>query len=125
MLEWRRSHLAIRSGKWCSCGRGYNLGDWQHYSKRERMPDYTVITMGNRTLSIDSGFTILDSSPAGAHTDGLGIAYLIQGTAAAVNPIWTVSSGAKLAVRIASFKPASAANALGSYYYRMLAGIEA
>lgn len=46
------------------------------------------------TASIDSGFTITDQQPAGTGTtEGGALAYLIQGTAGAVNPTWTATAG--------------------------------
>lgn len=59
------------------------------------------------TLTIDSGMTILDQAPTGSSW-GCGMAYLLQGTAGAINPTWTNGGGAMNgAIRIACFKAAS------------------
>lgn len=64
-------------------------------------------------LSINSGFTITDSQDFGASNNyGGGLAYLIQGTAAAVNPVWTRTGNTNQEARIASFLPTSALNAV-------------
>lgn len=55
--------------------------------------------------AIDSSFTITNHVSNGANNYGGAMAYLIQGTAAAVNPTWTFSS-ATVAVTQAAFKPA-------------------
>lgn len=59
------------------------------------------------TASIDSGFTITDQLPfsSGAYF-GVGMAYLIQGTALPVNPTWNFSGSPGITAQIASFKPA-------------------
>lgn len=55
--------------------------------------------------SIDSGFTITDDIPsANAVNFGCALAYLIQGTAGAVNPTWTTAPSS-LAAAMAVFKP--------------------
>jgi hypothetical protein len=58
------------------------------------------------TPSIDNGFTVLDTvtTAGGQHWGGCA-AYLIQATAAAINPTWTFSN-TSVALRTASFKPA-------------------
>jgi hypothetical protein len=62
---------------------------------------------GNDTgsLTINSGFTITDDVPyeGGQHFTGGG-AYLIQGTASAVNPTWSWVNTTDVAVSIATFK---------------------
>lgn len=60
-------------------------------------------------VSIDGGFTITDQNSFTAGTMfGAALAYLIQTTAAAANPTWTVSSAtADWAGAIASFKAAA------------------
>jgi len=60
----------------------------------------------NTTPSIDSGFTLVDSVAGDGH-DLVGLAYLAQGAAAAINPTWTLESGDNQAA-IASFKAAGA-----------------
>lgn len=48
----------------------------------------------SQTVTIDSGFAITDQNNFAGGTDfGSALAYLIQGTAAAVNPTWTLPSG--------------------------------
>lgn len=56
--------------------------------------------------SIDGGFTLAQQLASGA--EALGLAYLIQTTAAAANPHWT-SAGGISAITMASFKAAAAA----------------
>ena len=61
------------------------------------------------SYTIDSGFTITDQAPTvAAQAYGGGIAYLIQGSAASVNPTWTdsTSDGVHMAV-IETFKAAA------------------
>jgi hypothetical protein len=72
---------------------------------------------GSGTLSIDSGFTVTDQIQAiGSTTVGGGAAYLVQTSAAPVNPTWTSSvSGALVSAAIASFKAAAAAAAQTPY----------
>ena len=41
------------------------------------------------TVAVDSGFTITDQVGHGSNNQGVGLAYLVQTTAAAVNPAWT------------------------------------
>lgn len=61
--------------------------------------------------SVDSGFTLQESRNynPGDNTMGFGLAYLIQTTAAAKNPVW--SGGGDVSV-IATFKAAAAGGAL-------------
>jgi len=55
--------------------------------------------------SINQGFTILGSQTfSGGNHYGGAIAYLMQSTAAAVNPTWTATGSASLLASIASFK---------------------
>lgn len=56
--------------------------------------------------SVDSGFTLQESRAynAGDNTMGFGLAYLIQTTATAKNPVWT---GGATVTNIASFKAVS------------------
>jgi hypothetical protein len=61
---------------------------------------------GAASFAIDSGFTITDRVDyAGSVNEAFGMAYLVQGAAAAVNPSWSWSSSADAAATIASFKP--------------------
>jgi hypothetical protein len=63
--------------------------------------------------TVDASMTVLDSNGflSGNYFGG-GIAYKIQTTAAAINPVWTMSSSDKTACVIASFK--STSSAIGS-----------
>jgi hypothetical protein len=59
-----------------------------------------------QTLSINSSFTILNQQRNNSYATG-GHAYLIQTTAAAINPLWTAASGLNYrSVTIAAFKAA-------------------
>lgn len=62
------------------------------------------------SLAIDSGFTILDQTN---EVDGVNwgnaLAYLVQGSAAAINPSWTFTSTPAMELTIASFKAAAGA----------------
>lgn len=56
------------------------------------------------TLTIDSGFTISDQlSMVGGTYYGVGMAYLLQTTAATVNPTWTASTSTSMVPVMASF----------------------
>lgn len=61
------------------------------------------------TFAINSGFTITDSvdtGTGGAFVSGFGLAYLVQGTAGAINPTWSWSgTGSNAMATIATFKP--------------------
>lgn len=60
------------------------------------------------SVSINSGFAITDQdSFSSLNAEGGALAYLVQGTAAAVNPTWTLSAASGIATAIASFTPAS------------------
>lgn len=67
---------------------------------------YGSETTTSATATIDSGFTILDQlAPVPGTTEGGGLAYLIQTSAAAVNPTWTLASGSSaLSGMIAAYK---------------------
>jgi hypothetical protein len=57
------------------------------------------------TVTINSGFTIITSAPyVNGVCMGIWIAYLLQTTAAAVNPTWTMTAGNNPTALIASFK---------------------
>lgn len=62
---------------------------------------------GGSGYSIDGGFTIIGTPIDGndVSTSGSAIAYLIQTTAAAANPTWTIASGNEQGAAIAAFKP--------------------
>jgi hypothetical protein len=72
------------------------------------------------TLTIDTGFTISDQvahSPGNYYGSGLG--YLVQGSAGAINPTWTISGAATAAgAVIASFiaDPATTSFSQGHIY---------
>jgi hypothetical protein len=60
------------------------------------------------TVSVDSGLTeIGELALVGGQAFGVCLAYLIQGTAAAINPTWTNSVSGYLATAIASFEAAA------------------
>lgn len=55
--------------------------------------------------TIDSGFTLVDLAIAVSATNwGFGMAYLIQTTAGATNPVWTVDAGNPWSATNAAFK---------------------
>lgn len=64
------------------------------------------------TFTIDSSFSISDQLTGSGSAFSTGMAYLVQGAAAAVNPTWTIAGGppTRSAVRMAVFKPAGAAS---------------
>lgn len=65
---------------------------------------------GGSAVSIDGGFTAYKSAYSGGTSEGGGIAYLIQTTAAAANPTWNIGSSAVMAATIACFKAAAGAS---------------
>jgi len=72
----------------------------------------------NSAPTIDTGFTIIDSSTGAGH-DLVALAYLVQGTASSVNPTWTVDPPASNQAGIASFKgPATARRPIGAVLFR-------
>ncbi len=66
-------------------------------------------TDGVDQSSINGGFTIATHLSGGGANFGVGIAYLVQTTAAAANPTWTLSSGAStyISATIADLKTAA------------------
>lgn len=68
-----------------------------------------VTESGSGAHSINSSFTVTDDSAySGGVNEGVGMAYLIQGAAAAVNPTWSWSGSANpLVASIAAFKVAA------------------
>lgn len=61
---------------------------------------------GSLTQSINSSFTITDQqNDASGSRAGTALAYLVQGAAAAVNPIWTHSEASNIQATMTSFKP--------------------
>jgi hypothetical protein len=67
---------------------------------------------GTSNQSIDSGFTITDNvNYSGGSHMGVALAYLIQGSASAVNPAWSWTTNDSPGTTIATFKAAAAAGA--------------
>jgi hypothetical protein len=61
---------------------------------------------GAAPITVGSGFTITDTvPPVNPNYEGVGIAYLVQTTAAAINPTWTWSGTVGVAATNAVFKP--------------------
>ena len=56
------------------------------------------------TAVIDSGFTVTDYIPLSGSSVGTGLAYLLQGAAAAVNPTWSNFAPGHAVASIVSFK---------------------
>lgn len=79
-------------------------------------------TGASTTFSIDSGFTIIDQSAYNAGvSEGGALAYLIQGTAAPVNPTWTMGGTAfDSATTISAFLPLAAGGGKPFPYYDQL-----
>lgn len=74
---------------------------------------------GNDPSAIGSSFTVAAhvASDAGAVGFGCGIAYLVQGAAAAVNPTWTISaSSTHVIATIANFNAAAGGGGGGTTY---------
>jgi hypothetical protein len=66
-----------------------------------------IVTMawpGTQTMSVDSSVILAQNLPQASNGDGIGLGYLIQTSAAAINPTVTLSGSQFLAVAIASFK---------------------
>ena len=59
---------------------------------------------GSAFSSINGGFTITDSQPNAGAEEGAALAYLIQTSATAANPTWTMAGASNLLAIIASFK---------------------
>lgn len=68
-------------------------------------------------VSINGGFTALTSAYSGGNSEGAGGAYLIQTTAAAANPTWTITNSAQIAVALATFKAAAAVGGSANPWY--------
>lgn len=76
------------------------------------------------TASVDSGFTITDqAATTGGQYFGCALAYLVQTSAAAVNPTWTVGGGG-YTLNIASFKAAAASSAIKTVMGLALASVK-
>lgn len=72
----------------------------------------------NTAPSVDSGFTLLDTVTGTGH-NLLGLAYIVQGTAVAVNPTWSIDIAQNNHAAIASFKgPATARRPIGVTIFR-------
>jgi hypothetical protein len=64
-----------------------------------------ICTGGAATSSIDSGFTLVGTVAGDNATYyGVGMGYLVQTTAGAINPTWTRSNSGKMSASIASFQ---------------------
>jgi hypothetical protein len=60
---------------------------------RDQSPDHFSEGVFSDPTSVDSGFTITDEKPSiGGTSFGAGIAYLVQASATAQNPTWTVNA---------------------------------
>lgn len=73
-----------------------------------------ALSMGtaNSSITIDGGFsTPLTTNFTGGQCEGVGVSYLIQTSAAAANPTWTMGNNSALDASIASFKSSGAAAA--------------
>lgn len=65
--------------------------------------------------TIGSGFAVTDSNALyGGTYYGAGAAYLVQTTAAAINPTWTLDSSGVLAATIAVFAPSAGGGAIAA-----------
>lgn len=65
------------------------------------------VTSSGSSHSLDSGFTYSQNNYSVGVSMGGGCGYLIQGTAAGVNPTWSWTTSSYNAATIASFKPAA------------------
>jgi hypothetical protein len=70
--------------------------------------------------SIDSGFTIASQIAPDTNTNGGGVAYLIQGSATAVNPIWTHASSVNAGNSIAVFMEDAGGGAAVTHHLTLL-----
>ncbi len=71
------------------------------------------------SAAIDSGFTETDFNASNAGAFGGSNAYLIQGTAAAVNPTWTWASATHAQATIASFFVGAASSITTKYHWNL------
>ncbi len=98
-----------------SAGGGFGATTMQPGSITPSVNNTLVITTievsdGADATSINGGFTIAAHVIAGGSNFGAAIAYLVQTTAAAANPTWTMTAGSNyLAATIADFKTAAVA----------------
>lgn len=76
----------------------------------------SVGTIGTVDIDNDAAsiFAVAATLPIGGTSYGIFAAYGVQGTAAAVNPTWTASSGTDLAAVIASFTAATGSSGAGT-----------
>lgn len=80
-------------------------------------------TDGAILVGINSSFnTPISTAFVGGNAYQCSGSYLIQGTAAAVNPTWSWTNAAGACATIAVFKAAGAASAFNPYYYLNIAG---
>lgn len=82
----------------------------------------TGMECGDTVSGVDSGFTGLSVNNTGGQYVGGGGAYLVQTSAAAVNPSWTYGGGNYAAAVMASFLPA-AGGATGTSGKLLLLGV--
>ena len=73
--------------------------------------------------TINSGLTVSDTGLGGGSAFGNSMAYLVQSTAAAINPTWTVGSSTDLNAVIASFKGSAAAPPASAGQWFSLSGL--
>lgn len=60
--------------------------------------------LGAGTAAVDSGLTIINQTPHAGNSVGGGLAYLVQSTAAAINPTWSGLGGGNSYASMASFQ---------------------
>lgn len=71
-------------------------------------------------FSINVSFTIAQQDSGGASAFPSALAYIVQTSAAAVNPTWTLNASDQSGVSIASFKAAAAGGFFSRDYYDMI-----
>ena len=72
------------------------------------------VSINSAASTVDSGFTITDTTPNVGHGFGIAMSYLIQGAAATVNPTWTGTGTAIQVAAAAAFTPADVILSMGS-----------
>lgn len=72
---------------------------------------------GSGNISINGGFTEYDIIWVIGNNEGCGIGYLIQTTAAAANPTWTMDASSAVTATIATFKAAAGGGGGGVHPY--------
>lgn len=93
---------------------GQTYSTFQPGSVTPSVNNEVVVTglASDTTYTIDGGYTITDQFPvAGGAAYGVAIAYLVQTTATATNPTWTISTASATTASIATFKAAAAGSA--------------